>query len=305
MISPGGSAYVGVAIDARHTHALAKNGVLPNGVLAVDRRSGIPRRAIAVNVLVILAFLLPLGGWQDVVSAVGDLYLLTYGAAAVAAGVFAVETEQHGWLRHITWVAPVSFVVATLFVYWSGWHDLRVALSLTLIGVPLYFIAWRRAPRAVMWELARSGAWVVGYIRLVLLVSWLGSFTDGIDKIDSPWDTILIGVIAAGTYLVAVRSGRRFRAAHPDGVTAIAIPCSESQPLRHPLLGGLSSHRPLVASASRLRQRARRQPRRHAPVTPPPRAACLWSASPAIRDLLLTIANIKRAAPPGSTPHSG
>ena len=110
VISPGGSAYVGVAIDARHTHALAKNGVLPTGVLAVDRRSGIPRRAIAVNVLVILAFLLPLGGWQNVVSVVGDLYLLTYGAAAVAAGVFAVEAEQHGWLRHITWVAPVSFV---------------------------------------------------------------------------------------------------------------------------------------------------------------------------------------------------
>ena len=35
VVSPGGSAYVGVAIDARHTYALGKNGLLPRWVMPV------------------------------------------------------------------------------------------------------------------------------------------------------------------------------------------------------------------------------------------------------------------------------
>ncbi|MEK8169100.1 APC family permease [Streptomyces sp. M19] len=40
VLSPGGSAYVGVAIDARHTYALAKNGLLPRFFMRVDPGTG-------------------------------------------------------------------------------------------------------------------------------------------------------------------------------------------------------------------------------------------------------------------------
>jgi len=88
VIPPGGSGYVGVAIDARHTYALARNGVLPRSFAEVEPRSGIPRKALLLNLAVIVVFLLPYSGWQDVVSVVGDLYLLTYAAVAVSAAAF-------------------------------------------------------------------------------------------------------------------------------------------------------------------------------------------------------------------------
>jgi amino acid transporter len=214
VVSPGGSAYVGVAIDARHTYALAANGVLSRFFLAVEERSGIPRRALLLNLAVILVFLLPFSGWQDIVSVVGDLYLLTYAAVAVSAAVLADPDRPRlaRWIPPMRVLAPLSFVAATEFVYWSGWHDLRVALPLTLIGLPLFLVAWRHRPRAdVLAELGRGG-WIVAYVAVLILLSYLGSF-GGQDVLGAPWDTIVVAVLGLLTYGLAVRSGHRHLAA--------------------------------------------------------------------------------------------
>lgn len=205
VVSPGGSAYVGVAIDTRHSYALAKNGVLPRFFLAVEERSGIPRRALALNLLVILLFLLPFSSWQQVVSVVGDLYLLTYAAVAVAAVILLGPSSRRiaAWVPPLRVLAPVAFVVATEFVYWSGWHELRVALSLTLLGLPLYLLQRWREPGLLAG--LRRGAWIVGYLLALLLASWIGSFK-GRDWLTAPWDSLLVAGIAVATYLLAVRS---------------------------------------------------------------------------------------------------
>ena len=211
VISPGGSGYVGVAIDARHTYALARNGVLPRSFAEVEPRSGIPRKALLLNLAVIVVFLLPYSGWQDVVSVVGDLYLLTYAAVAVSAAAFLVPGGRSvsGLVPGLRYIAPVSFMVATEFVYWSGWTHLRIALPLTLIGVPLFLLAWRRHPSDALTIELRRGAWVVVYLVVLLVVSALGSF-DGSETIGAPWDTVLVGVLAVFVYVDAVRSSRRY-----------------------------------------------------------------------------------------------
>src|SRR5205085_5336047 len=116
--------------------------------MKVNERFGVPRRALAVNLVVIVVFLLPFGGWQDIVSVMGDMYLLIYAASAVAVAVFRTEPggRMAGWVPGLRYIAPVSFVVATEFVYWSGWSDLRLALPLVLAGL-LIFVAMRRTGR--------------------------------------------------------------------------------------------------------------------------------------------------------------
>ena len=209
VVSPGGSAYVGVAVDARHTYALAANQVIPRFFLAVERRSGIPRRALLLNLAVILVFLLPFGGWQDIVSVVGDLYLLTYAAVAVSAVVLADPDRPRlaRWIPPMRVLAPISFVAATEFIYWSGWHDLRIALSLTLVGLPLYLVAGRGRSAATTIAELRRGAWLIGYLLALLALSAAGSF-GGHDALDAPWDTVVVAVLGAVTYVAAVASGR-------------------------------------------------------------------------------------------------
>jgi amino acid transporter len=223
VVSPGGSAYVGVAIDARHTYALAKNGTLPRAVMRVSDRSGIPHRALLLNFVVIILFLLPFGGWQQIVSVMGDLYLLIYSASAVAVAVLRGRSDGGllGWVPGLTWIAPVSFVVASEFVYWSGWHDLRLALPMVLIGLLLFaFLRPENRERgerggrgggrsdwaAVGAEFLR-GSWLVVYLLLLTLLSWLGSFK-GSDRLPAPYDSITVAVVSAALFAWAVRSGR-------------------------------------------------------------------------------------------------
>jgi amino acid transporter len=211
VVSPGGSAFVGVALDGRHTYALSKNRLLPRFFMKVHEGSGIPRRALALNLAIVVVFLLPFGGWQAIVSVMGDLYLLLYASAAIAAGVFlAIEPDRlSGWVPGLRWIAPLSFVAATEFIYWSGWDALELALPLTLIGVPLFVWLWRteEGREPLVTELAR-GAWLVVYLLLLTLLSWLGTFGHGAGLVPAPWDSLAAVVLALTVYPWAVRSGR-------------------------------------------------------------------------------------------------
>ncbi len=223
VVSPGGSAYVGVAIDARHTYALAKNGLLPRFVMRVDRRFGIPHRALALNLAVIVVFLLPFGSWQNIVSVMGDMYLLIYASSAVAASVFRAGSRDRlsGWVPGLRWISPVAFVVSTEFVYWSGWHDLRLALPLVLAGLPLFLVLRRDAGSAPLAVELREGAWLVVYLAVITVLSWLGSFK-GSDRLPAPWDSVTVAVFALAIFVWAVGSGTRHLAA--GGQTSLPPP---------------------------------------------------------------------------------
>ncbi|MFC5061033.1 APC family permease [Actinomycetospora atypica] len=210
VLSPGGSAFVGVAVDARHTYALAKNRLLPRALMRVHAASGVPRRALLLNLAVIVVFLLPFRGWQEIVSVMGTLYLLLYLSAAVAAEVFRRREPERlsGWVPGLKVIAPVSFVLATLFVYWSGFDDLRLALPLTLIGVPLFVLLWRTDRSTPLWPELRRGAWLVAHLVVLTVLSGLGSF-DGLSVMAAPWDTLVVAVWALVVFPVAVRSGVR------------------------------------------------------------------------------------------------
>ena len=210
VVSPGGSAYVGVAIDARHTYALAKNGLLPRAVMRVDSRFGIPHRALALNLAVIVVFLLPFGGWQNIVAVMGDMYLLIYASSTVAAAVFRAASGERpaGWVPGLRWIAPVAFVVSGEFVYWSGWHDLRLALPLVLAGLPLFLALRRDRAAGPLADELRDGAWLVAYLAGLTVLSWLGGFK-GSGRLPRPWDSVAVAVFSLAVFAWAVASGVR------------------------------------------------------------------------------------------------
>ncbi len=224
VISPGGSAYVGVALNARHTYALAKNRTLPRTFIQVSSRDGIPHRALLLNLAVIVVFLLPFGGWQSIVSIMGDMYLLVYAASAVAVAVFRADagTTMAGWVPGLRWIAPASFVISSEFVYWSGWHDLRLALPLVLAGL-LLFLLMRRSGhdgRPLAGEL-REGLWLVVHLSVLTLLSWLGTFK-GSGHLPDPYDSLTVAALSLGIFFWAVRSGAgQMRAARRPGATAL------------------------------------------------------------------------------------
>jgi amino acid transporter len=116
VISPAGSALVGAAEDSRKGHALAKNGLIPRFFIDVHTGSGVPRRALLGTFAFSLLWLVPFRGWQEIVSVLGDLFLVTYSVSAVAGGTLytAEPKRRSGAARGLRWITPLSFVVATL-----------------------------------------------------------------------------------------------------------------------------------------------------------------------------------------------
>ena len=210
VISPAGSEFVGVAESGRTTYALSKSRLLPKSFLEIEARFGVPRRALLLNFVLGLLVLIPLHSWISLVSVIGDVFLLSYAISSVAAGTFrqAEATSLAGWIPGIRWIAPASFLVSTEIIYWSGWHQIKTALPLTLVGLVLFAVV-RGKERPLTQEL-RTGGWLVGYLVVLIGASYIGSSDfGGGNELRAPWDSILVAVVAAGIYVWAVREGVR------------------------------------------------------------------------------------------------
>ncbi|MFI9507854.1 APC family permease [Nocardia sp. NPDC052566] len=211
VFSPSGSLLVGIGVKGRYTYGAAQNGLLPRYFTAVHQRTGIPYRALLLNVSIGSVILLLLGSWKTIASSLSFYYGLSYAAVSVAVTVLAARDPSAGWLGK--WSLPVglsSFVLSGLILYWSGWGKIRVAMPLLLIGVVAYLVQRRlRAENAPgrTW----LGSWLVGFMVMLGVVSYLGSFR-GLNVLAAPFDSLLVAAASGLTWWAAHRSGLRFQA---------------------------------------------------------------------------------------------
>lgn len=215
VFSPSGSTYVIVAAGSRETYGVAKNRALPQRFAAVDDRAGVPRNAMALNFALSMICLLPANSWQEIIGVVGVLALLTYSLCTVAAGTFRVAAPDRlaGWVPGLRWIAPAGFVVGSELVYWASWETLRAALPV-LMATVLLFVALRRRQLDLAAEL-RTGAWMLGFLAWLLVLSGLGTF-GGAGAIPAPWDTVTVALCGLLTYHWGVRSGTAYLARRPS-----------------------------------------------------------------------------------------
>jgi amino acid transporter len=218
IASPAGSALSFTATTGRESYAMSKNGFLPPAFAVVNGRSGIPRRALVINFVLGVLFLLPFGSWQQIVAATSVLGLIAYALPSVSAVVFERGAAFPGGApRYVRYLAPVAFVLASLIIYWAGWHELRIALPILLVGVLVY--AYQHFRAGAEWEDARLGLWLVAYLALVLLLSAIGSKDfQGTGAVPAPYDSVIIAVIALAAWIAGVRSGSRYLEEHPAPV---------------------------------------------------------------------------------------
>lgn len=213
-LSPTGAAMVGVGSNARNVFALAKNGFLPRWLQKIDDKWGVPRRALAVNFLIGLAFLLPLPSWHAIVSVIGILGALTFGVASVSAGVFrrAGVTTAATRLRGVGILAPITFAAGGLVVTWVPWGTILPTIPLLAIGFAWYFVTFfaQKHPR----EDLRGGFWLILFYVFIYLACFLGSF--GAHVIAAPWDSVIVAAGSVTFYYWGVHEGTRYMRANPQ-----------------------------------------------------------------------------------------
>ncbi len=214
IASPAGSALTFTATTARESYAMAKNRFLPAAAGKVHERSGVPRRAMLINYVIGLAFLLPFQSWHSIVAATSVLGLFAYSISAVAQSAFrrAEPRRVAGWVRGTKVLAPVSFVIASLILYWATWQELRIALPVLLVGVLVY--GYQQYREGVDRRDIRLGLWLVVFLIAILIMSAIGSF-GGAKWIPAPWDSVVVAVIAVIAFVQGVRDAGRHMEAHP------------------------------------------------------------------------------------------
>lgn len=217
VISPGGTGLVYLATTSRLSYSLARVRFLPPVFRSIDKR-GVPWFSIIFGGVFGCLLFLPFGGWAKLVGAITAASSFMYSYAPVAAvSLRRSDPDRPRPYRApaLNVIAPFSFVVSGLIIYWSGTSNL-VKLDLAVIlFLLLYFIARRIDPAQAPIDF-KAGAfslpWIIG---LTIFSIFGGSYVGGYSEVfgiklhhHMPfwWDIGAISVFSLIVFYYAVRS---------------------------------------------------------------------------------------------------
>ncbi|WP_028932334.1 APC family permease [Pseudonocardia spinosispora] len=223
MLSPSGAGICYTACNARNAFGLAKNGFFPSWVRTVNERWGVPTRALILNFVVGMLFLLPLPSWHKIVGVTGTLVVFTFSIGSVSLLAFRRTgvTTRANQLPGLGIISPIAFVVSALVIYWVDWPTLAETIPIVVAGLVWYAVTWVRQRHG--FEELRGGLWLLVYLAFLYAMSSIGSF-EGVGLIKGPWDSLIVAVVAMAIYFWGTASGTAYLRAHPDVMRRVDAP---------------------------------------------------------------------------------
>ncbi|WP_405522299.1 APC family permease [Streptomyces canus] len=197
VVSPGGTGLIYTTATSRVSFGLAKNGYAPKVFARTDRR-GVPWFGLIMAFVTGVVCFLPFPSWQELVGFITSASVLMYAGAPLAYGVFAERLphlERPYRLPAGKVLAPLSFVVANLIIYWAGWDTLwrlgvAILLGYLLLGAYAWYAVANEVPDAprLDWKAAQ---WLPVYLLGLGLISWQGGF-GGQGHLGLWWDMLVV-----------------------------------------------------------------------------------------------------------------
>jgi amino acid transporter len=217
LISPGGTGLVYLATTSRLSYSLARVRFLPPVFSGIDRR-GVPWFSIVFGGAFGCLLFLPFGGWAKLVGAITAASSFMYSYAPVAAVSLRKSDPDRPRpykVPGLNVIAPFSFVVSGLIIYWSGTSNVVKLDLAVLFFLVLYFIARRVDPAQAPIDF-KAGAfslpWIIGLtIFSIFGGSYVGSYPSvfGIaihHHLPFWWDIGAVAVFSLAVYYYAVHS---------------------------------------------------------------------------------------------------
>ncbi|WP_405007343.1 APC family permease [Kitasatospora purpeofusca] len=210
FVSPSGTGMIYAATTSRMIHGVQENGHLPKLFGRVDPKTGIPRPALVLNLVVAFCFLAVFRGWgslAEIVSVATVISYITGPVAVMALRRLAPELPRPVRLRAMPVIAPIAMIFGSLVLYWARWPLTGKVILLMAAGLPIWAWYELRKPFAELKPHLKAGAWMVAYLFVMAGVSWAGS-TDfgGEGYLPEGWDLLVVALIALAFYAWGVRS---------------------------------------------------------------------------------------------------
>jgi len=211
IVSPGGTGLIYTTSTSRISYGLSKNGYAPQAFERVDRR-GVPWFGLTISFITGVICFLPFPSWQELVGFITSASVLMYAGAPLAFGALRrrlPDRERSYRLPFGGVIAPLSFVVASLIIYWTGWHTLAklgfaILIGYALLGGYAAYAIRKGLPNApqLNWKAAQ---WLPAYLLGLGVISWQGGFGDGTGNLPMWWDMAAVAVFAVAIYYWAIR----------------------------------------------------------------------------------------------------
>ncbi|MGJ8514493.1 APC family permease [Carnimonas bestiolae] len=202
VISPAGTGNIYIAGASRVLFAWAKNGHLFELFSRVDPKSGVPRGALWLSLIISIAWTLPSNFqvWGGLISACTSAMVFTYmpGSTSLAAFRARMPQMQRPFsLPFHHFLSPLTMIACTFLLYWSGWNVVSVLVPILVAAWVLYALFGSKNEESA--NDIHSAWWLLFYYVALMLVSCFGSF-DGSGALSGTPENILIVVIALITY---------------------------------------------------------------------------------------------------------
>lgn len=175
-------------------------------------RKGVPFISAVLALFVTVIFILLFPSFSSLFSIVVDGLLVSYAPGAISLAVFRryYPKEKRPYLLPAYKVlAPVSFIVASLLIFWSGWTATHILIIAVLVGV--LFLLYYHHRVGLKASDIKYGIWYPVYFIAVLVISYSSSTTfGGKNYIPFPYDTIVFIIAMIVFYIWGYYSGVRF-----------------------------------------------------------------------------------------------
>jgi amino acid transporter len=143
IISPAGTLAVYVGTSGRNLYGMSRVGYIPRFFSQIHRRFQTPWVALLVATVIGIAFMAPFPTWYAIMSYSTVMTVYGYLQVGISNHVLRrVAPDLNRPFKTPAWYIfyPVSFIVASLLIYWSGWSYVNAIIAGVILGFPLLLL---------------------------------------------------------------------------------------------------------------------------------------------------------------------
>ncbi len=228
VISPGGTGLIYATSTSRISYGLSRNGYTPKLLERTNAR-GVPWFGLIMAFVTGVICFLPFPSWQQLVGFITSASVLMYAGAPLAYGVLSKRLpnrERPYRLPAGNIISPLSFVIASLIIYWSGWETVwrlgvAIVVGYVLLGSYALYKNAKRLPDDPPPEW-RAAQWLPVYLLGMGVISWQGGFGSGTGNLGLWYDIAVVSVFSLAIYYWAVSLGLTTEAIE-EGIDSVEV----------------------------------------------------------------------------------
>ncbi|WP_336947675.1 APC family permease [Staphylococcus xylosus] len=200
VVSPFGTGVSFVAVTGRVLRAMEKNGHIPKFLGKMNEKYNIPRVAIIFNAVISMLMVSLFRDWATLASVISTATLVAYltgPTTVISLRKMAPNMHRPFRANLLKFMAPFSFVMASLAIYWAMWPTTAQVILIIILGLPIYFfyeykMNWKNTKKQIGGSL-----WIILYLIVLAALSFIGSKEfNGMNWIHYPYDFLVIIIIA-------------------------------------------------------------------------------------------------------------